>query len=147
MVTHPVVGWVAFGLVLWVSHFSPLYEWALRSELAHVAEHALYLGAALLFWTPVIGSDPISRRRLAHPVRLAYLVAALPVQSFLGLALYSAEQPLYAQYQDLADQRLGALIMWIGGDFIFVVAVALAVGAWMRADRVEARRIDKAMSY
>ncbi len=146
VVTHPVVAWMVFAVVMWVTHFSPLYELALQNELVHVAEHGLYLAAAVLFWMPVIGADPISRRRLAHPARLAYLVAALPVQSFLGLALYSSSRPLYAQYPDLSDQRLGALIMWIGGDFVFVVALALSTAAWMRADRLEARRLDRSLA-
>lgn len=135
LVTHPLVAWLTFALVMWLSHFTPLYQQALDHELVHVFEHALFLGAGILFWTPVVGSDPFTKRRMAWPVRLGYLVSALPLQSFLGLALYSATTPLYEQYPDLSDQRLGALIMWIGGDFVFVLALALTVGAWMRADR------------
>lgn len=140
LVTHPLITWAVFGLVMWITHFSPLYQAALENELLHVAEHALYLSAGLLFWMPAIGSDPFSRRALPHPARLGYLAAALPVQSFLGLALYSSGRPLYDGYPDLTDQRAGALIMWLGGDFVFVVAIALAIGAWMRAEEVDAAR-------
>jgi cytochrome c oxidase assembly factor CtaG len=38
---------------------------------------------------------------------------------------------------------MGALIMWLGGDFVFVLALALIVGAWMRADRAEAAREER----
>jgi putative membrane protein len=141
--THPVVAWLFFALVMWVSHFSPLYQLALDNELVHVAEHGLYLAAGALFWTPVMGADPITRRRLSWPARLGYLVAALPMQSFLGLALYSSTSPLYEAYPDLDDQRTGALVMWLGGDFVFVIALALTVGAWMRADRAEAIREER----
>lgn len=142
VLTHPLVTWGLFAVVMWLTHFSPLYDLAVRNELVHVAEHWLYLVAAVLFWMPVVAADPISRRSLSWPLRLAYLVAALPFQSFLGLAIYSAESPLYESYPDLADQRLGALIMWIGGDLVFVAALALAVGAWMRADRIDAARAE-----
>lgn len=142
MLTHPLVTWAAFALVMWLTHFSPLYDAALDNELLHAFEHWLFFGAAMLFWTPVVGGDAITRRPLVWPLRLAYIVAALPFQSFLGLAIYSAEQPLYASYPDLADQRLGALIMWVGGDLVFVIALALVVGAWMRADRVDAARTE-----
>jgi putative copper resistance protein D len=144
VMTHPLVAWIGFALVMWVTHFTPLYQRALENEPVHVFEHALFMGAGVLFWTPVIGADPFTKRRMAWPVRLGYLVAALPLQSFLGLALYSATRPLYAGYPDLADQRLGATIMWLGGDFVFVLAIALTVGAWMRADRAEAARTDAA---
>ncbi len=139
LLTHPLTAWTAFALVMWLTHFSSLYDLAVTNELVHVAEHSLYLGAGVLFWTPVIGADAFARRLLAWPLRLVYLVAALPLQSFLGLAIYSSDRPLYASYPDLADQRLGALIMWIGGDFVFVVAIALVIGAWMRADRARRR--------
>jgi len=144
VVSHPLVTWGSFALVMWVTHFSPIYQLAVENELVHLAEHSAYLVAALLFWTPVIGLDP-ARHKLSWPVRIAYLLLALPLQSFLGLALYSSERPLYAAYPSLDDQRLGALIMWIGGDLLFVVAIALAVGGWMRADTREAERIDKAL--
>lgn len=143
LLTHPIVAWFTFALVMWLTHFTPLYQRALDHELLHAFEHALYIGAGVLFWTPVVGADPFTKRRMAWPVRLGYLVAALPLQSFLGLALYSATRPLYEQYPDLSDQRLGALIMWIGGDFVFVIALALTAVGWMRADRIEAARVDR----
>ena len=142
VLTHPLVAWLGFALVMWVTHFTPLYQQALDNELVHVAEHALFITAGVLFWMPVVGADPFTRR-MAWPVRLGYLVAALPLQSFLGLALYSATRPLYEQYPDLADQRLGALIMWIGGDFVFVLALAVTAAGWMKADRADALRADR----
>jgi putative copper resistance protein D len=146
LVTHPLVAWLSFALVMWLAHFTALYQAALDHELVHVFEHALFLGAGILFWTPAVGADPFTKRRMAWPVRLGYLVSALPLQSFLGLALYSATTPLYKQYPDLSDQRLGALIMWIGGDLVFVLALGLTAGAWMRADRADAARADRLVS-
>ncbi len=75
--------------VMWASHFSPLFDAALESEPAHLLEHALFLGSALLFWWPVVGADP-SPWRLAHPARIAYLFLGMPQSSFLGLAIFSA---------------------------------------------------------
>lgn len=140
VVTHPLFTWIGFALVMWLTHFSPLYDLAVRNSVVHVLEHWLFLAAGILFWMPVVGSERVARRPLVWPVRLAYLVAALPLQSFLGLAIYSSERPLYESYPDLGDQRLGALIMWIGGDFVFVLALALVVGGWMTADRRDAAK-------
>jgi putative membrane protein len=150
IVSHPIVAWVLFAGVMYVTHFSPLFDAALHDEGIHVLEHGLYLGAALLFWWPVVGADP-SPWRLPHPVRVAYLFLGMPWSSFLGLAIFSAPEPLYAHYATLvrswgptplADQQLAGGIMWVGGDAAFLVAMLLAVWVWLRAEEAEGRRAD-----
>src|SRR5262249_37485932 len=69
----PALTWSAFAAVMWGSHNSTLYEAALERPLVHACEHALYLGAALLFWLPVVGAEP-SPWRMSHPLRLLYLM-------------------------------------------------------------------------
>jgi putative copper resistance protein D len=153
---HPVVTWLTFTLVLWVSHFSPLFELALESPAVHDAEHAIFLGSALLFWWPAIAADP-GRRRLPHAGRALYLLLQLPVNSFLGMALLFAKAPLYPHYATLgspygidalADQQLAGGIMWLAGDVAFIAAVLAVVATWMRHEaRDEAaaeRRADPA---
>jgi putative copper resistance protein D len=148
--THPVVAWIAFGLVMWATHYSALYDAALENELVHAGEHALYLGVALSFWAPVAGLDPT--RRVARPVRVAYLLAAIPVQSFLGLAVYSADTPLYEHYATterswgpapFEDQRLAGAVMWIGGDVVLLAWTGVAAAAWLRAEGREGDRSDR----
>lgn len=149
--SHPVVTWSSLPAVLWASHFSPLYDRALDSPPLHALEHALYLAAALLFWWPVAAADP-GARRVPHAARVAYVALALPAQSFLGLALYSASDVLYRHYATLArpwgpspadDQRLAALVMWLGGDPLLVAALMGAAVAWMRHDERVAARLDR----
>lgn len=150
VVTHPLVAWAAFGTVMWATHFSGIYDAALADELVHAAEHALYLGAALLFWAPVAGLDPT--RRVAPPLRVAYLLAAIPVQSFLGLAIYSADEPLYEHYASFGrvrgpslmdDQRTAGAVMWIAGDVLLLAWTGVAAAAWWRAEAREEARVDR----
>ena len=154
VLAHPVVAWLAFGLVLWVSHFSPLFNAALEDQSAHDLEHVLYLVSALLFWWPVIGLDP-APHRMGYPARVLYLMAQLPLNSFLGMAILFATDPLYAHYAtlgspygitSLADQQLAGGIMWFAGDVAFIVALLTVVGAWMRHEQrvapAEERRAD-----
>jgi putative membrane protein len=150
LVSHPIVAWVLFAGVMYATHFSPLFDAALHDEGIHVLEHGLYLGAALLFWWPVVGADP-SPWRLPHPARVGYLFLGMPWSSFLGLAIFSAPEPLYAHYATLvrswgptplADQQLAGGIMWVGGDAAFLVAMLLAVWVWLRAEEAEGRRTD-----
>ena len=149
-VSFPVLTWIVFAGVMWASHFSPLFDAALENEVAHVAEHALFLGAALLFWWPVVGADP-SVWRLPHPARIGYLFLGMPQSSFLGLAIFSAPGVLYPHYATverswgpaaLLDQQWAGGIMWVGGDLAFLVAMILALWVWMRAEEAEGRRAD-----
>ena len=150
MAAFPVVAWVLFAGVMWATHFSGLYDAALEDPLAHLFEHALYLGTALLFWWPVVGADP-SPWRMPHALRIGYLLVGMPQSSFLGLAIMSAPHVLYPHYATLlrdwgptplADQQLAGAIMWAGGDLIFLAGVILAVWVWLRAEEAEGRRAD-----
>ena len=66
---YPVVAWLIFAAVMWVSHFSPLFDAALEDPLVHDLEHAAVPGAALLFWWPAVALDP-APWRMRHPARL-----------------------------------------------------------------------------
>jgi putative membrane protein len=127
-----------------------LYDQALENQLLHYVQHATFLGAALLFWWPVVGADP-SPWRLPHPVRLLYLFLAMPQNSFLGVAIMSASSVLYPHYvtnvrdwgaTPLEDQQLGGAIMWVGGDVLFLAAMAIVVVMWMRHEDRRTVRLD-----
>src|SRR3954471_7780425 len=149
-ISFPVVTWIVFAAVMWGSHFSPLFDASLDNEAMHLVEHALYLGAGLLFWWPVVGADP-SPWRLPHPARVGYLFLGMPWSSFLGLAIFSAPAVLYSHYETLVrpwgppplvDQQFAGAIMWVGGDVAFLVAMLLAVWIWLRAEEREGVRLD-----
>jgi len=148
---HPVVAWLAFAIILWGSHFSPLFNLALEDRGVHDLEHALYLVSALLFWWPVVGLDP-SPRRMGYPARVLYLLSQLPLNSFLGMAILFAQAPLYPHYATLgspygitalADQEAAGGIMWLGGDIAFIAALLAIVAAWMRHDQRDAPAAER----
>ena len=150
----PVVAGLAFAVVMWGAHFSPLFDAALENPLAHDLEHALFLGTALLFWWPVAAVDP-SPSRLAHPSRTLYTFLQMPQNTFLAVIILGATVPLYEHYATLEipwpgwtttaldDQRLAAGIMWVGGDLLFIGAVAAVVWGWMRAEEASTERADR----
>jgi putative copper resistance protein D len=151
VLAHPVVASLTFGLVLWVTHFSPLFNLALEDRAAHDAEHAAYLVSGLLFWWPVVGLDP-SPRRMGYAARVLYLLLQLPLNSFLGMAILFANTPLYAHYATLgspfgitplADQALAGGIMWLAGDVAFIGAILGVVAAWMRHDQRDAPAAER----
>jgi cytochrome c oxidase assembly factor CtaG len=148
---HPVVAWSALVIVIVASHFSNLYNVALENELVHSFEHAAYIGAALLFWSPVAGLDPAARR-IGWPVRVVYVLLTMPVHAFVGLALYSAERPLYHHYATVErtwgpapidDQQMAGVVMWLGGELTMLIALTIVVLAWMKHDERLAAREDR----
>ena len=150
VISYPIVAWVLFAGVMWFAHFSPLFDAALEDEALHRLEHALFLGSALLFWWPVVGADP-SPHRMSYPARLFYVALGMPLSSFLGLIIFSAQTVLYEHYltlprdwgpSPLEDQNMAGGIMWVGGDAVFVLALLLMVGAWLQHEEGENRRED-----
>jgi putative membrane protein len=129
---HPLVAWLVFAATGWLVHFTPLFETATESLPAHVFEHALLLGGALLFWAQVVGPAAT----LSYPLRLLYLVVAMPQNTFVALAIFSTKRVLYPHYgagaDALADQRLAGGIMWVAGDLVLLAAVLVVAGAWAR---------------
>ncbi|MGH7717034.1 MAG: cytochrome c oxidase assembly protein, partial [Vulcanimicrobiaceae bacterium] len=129
----PVVGWLAFAMVLYATHFSPMYEAALEHPAVHAFEHGLYLAVALAFWNPILAVPP-SPNVLSFPARIFYVFTAMPIGGFLALAIYTASHPMYPYYTArlgeagaLADQAYGGEIMWISGGFaLFVALMSLA---------------------
>ena len=126
--THPAIGWSSFVIATWVWHAPALYERALRSDAWHYAEHACFIGTALLFWYPVIAPYP-SRRRFSRWLLLPYLLLA-DVQNTLFSALFCfAGRVIYPHYaltpslggiSPLDDQRIAGLVMWIPGSLAFL---------------------------
>lgn len=152
--SFPVVSWILFAAVMWGTHFSPLFDASLENLMIHRLEHALFLGSGLLFWWPLVGPDP-SPWRLAPPMRVLYAGLQMPQNTFLAVAIFMSDTPLYQHYvttvrswgpTPLADQQLAGGLMWIGGDFVFIGAVILLVAAWMRDDERRAVGEDRRLA-
>jgi putative copper resistance protein D len=150
-ISWPPVSWTLFAGVMWITHFSPLFNAALENEGLHHLEHLLYLAAGLLFWWPVIGADPM-RWRLRPISRMVYLGAQMPLNTAVGLAIYFAPAVLYPHYliqgrtwgpDPFTDQQLAGIAMWGVGDVILLGALVLAIAAWLRADEKQSRRSEE----
>ncbi|HTU70468.1 MAG TPA: cytochrome c oxidase assembly protein [Candidatus Baltobacteraceae bacterium] len=144
VLAHPALTFSLFVGYLWLLHFSPLYESALEHPLVHAGEHLLLVVVGTLFWLPVLAPPPL--RPPAFPVRLFYLLLALPQGALLGFALGAARAPLYPHYAAvmgmqaaLADQRNGAAVMWIGGGLAVLTAFLATFGVWAARESGTAR--------
>jgi putative membrane protein len=138
VVGHPVFGLGALTVVLYATHFSPLYELALENPAVHAAEHGLYLLAALLFWSPIFAIAPAPHAP-SHPVRILALFLSLPAGAFLGFAFYVTNRVLYAHYAQrpdaLADQMNAGAVMWLSAGTPTLLVLLWCVADWGARER------------
>ena len=132
-------------LVLVATHFTGLYDAAIRHRVVHDLEHLAYLGAAAAAWTAIL-----SRRRSTAMARLAAVLAVGAGGAFVGMVLLSAKRPLVASYVDrlgptaaLADQHRAAALMWVGGMVATVPLLVAAVWRWASTEQRIAERAER----
>jgi cytochrome c oxidase assembly factor CtaG len=154
--TRPLPALVAFGAVVVLTHLPSLYDVALGHQALHYAEHALYLSAGLIMWSPLIDGDPAPRHRLSGFGRLAYLIAAMMPMALVGAYLNRHATLMYPPYRGpahalgisaLDDQAVAGAIMWVIGNTIMVaVGLWAAVAAMVAEERRQLARDARAAS-
>jgi cytochrome c oxidase assembly factor CtaG len=102
--THPLVAWPVFAATVWLWHTPRGYELALADPTWHVAEHVSFVGAALLFWYPVVSPFP-SRPRWSRWLVVPYLILADVQNTVLAAWLTFSATPIYAYYE--SQPRVG----------------------------------------
>ena len=140
--TQPGVALAIYVLVLFGWHFPPLYDAAQGSTLIHELEHAMFMGAALIYWWPVIHPSG-ARRRLGYGAGILYIFPAKIAGFVLGAGLTLSAEPYYQTFLDspsiwgldpLGDQQLGGLIMWVVGGLLYIIPLLALVIMMMRED-------------
>jgi cytochrome c oxidase assembly factor CtaG len=133
---HPAVVWLLMALAMIGWHVPKAYELALDSPRWHEVEHICFLGAAMLFWWPVIQPWP-SRALWPRWTMPIYLLLADFVNSAVSAFLAFSDRVLYASYLAIPrlwgiaaqnDQVAAGAMMWVVGSFAFLIpAVAITV--------------------
>jgi cytochrome c oxidase assembly factor CtaG len=138
--SHPLVVWLLYTVILWVWHLPALYQAALERVWVHELEHLAFLGSALLFWWLVI--QPTGRRRLDYGAGILFIFTTALHSGALGALLTFARTPLYPIYTAsvagwnlslLEDQQLAGLIMWIPPSIIYVITALTLLGVWLQS--------------
>ncbi len=137
LIAHPLVATLLHAAAVLAWHLPALYESTLRSEALHAAQHASFLGTAIVFWWALL-------RGGARPHRGAAVIALFVTTVYtggLGALLTVSETPWYTAYGNasipwgltpLEDQQLAGIIMWMPGAGPYLLAALLLVAGWIR---------------
>ena len=151
VVGHPLTGFLLYAVLIPLSHLTSFYNLTLENGAIESVEHLAFIVVGYLFWRPVVAIEP-TRHRLSPAVRLLYLAGAVPVDSFIGLALISASHELFPAYTQmhrtwgpslLTDLHLGGAIMWVGGDSLMLLAMIPVVLQWIHVEEAKAIEVDR----
>jgi putative membrane protein len=136
----PAGAWLAFNANLVAWHMPGAYDATLRHTWIHVLANGSFLWFGVLFWAQVVSASP-ARVRMPVPWRIGFVASTTVVNVGLSMYLAFAQHPLYAPYaalahrpggfSALADQQIGAGLMWTLGDFPFAIAIALLIQRWL----------------
>ena len=123
------------GAALWGWHVPGAYDLAVRRPAVHVAEHAMFLGTAVLFWSTVAVAGRRANYGLGVVAVFLMALQGTALGAWMALA-HSAWYPVYAagghRPGALADQQLAGVVMWCPGGFAYLVAALALFQAWLR---------------
>ena len=152
-VTHPLVGPVLFVGSLYALYFSPIFGELMDSHWGHGAMQLHFIAVGTLFFYVLVGVDP-SPRSLQPLVRFGLLLVTIPFHAFFAISVMSSKSVIAASYWTtidrpfrtdlLADQYLGGGIAWAMGEIPLVIVLGALFVQWIRSDRRDARRLDRA---
>jgi putative membrane protein len=151
LLTHPLVGFGLYFVFIPVTHLTGFMNLMMQHEWVHHLEQVSFLVVGYLFFRHAFG---VERGRTLHPgLRVVFVMAAVPVDTFTGLVLdmtnrvpfpaYSAMTPVGAtRAWTLSNVHLGGSIMWIGGDALMLLACVPICVTWVRWETRRTRELD-----
>lgn len=142
-IANPGVIWLFLVISIYSWHDGNMYNFALRSRFIHDLEHLSFFAAGMVFWWYVIGAAPRIGKPLGRIGRIAFTIAAVPPNAFLGMFLAFSNEVIYTYYNDvprlwgisvLDDQRLSGVLMWVPGSMMYFMAALVLIAGLLKEE-------------
>jgi putative copper resistance protein D len=151
VVTHPLFAFAAYFIIIPVAHLTGFLSLMMHHPAVHHVEQGLFVLVGYLFFRVAFGAE---RGRHLHPgLRVVFVMAAVPVDTFTGLALVMSSHLPFSDYLSMTPMgttsaaalnifHLGGAIMWIGGDALMLLACIPMVVQWVRWETANTKLVD-----
>jgi putative membrane protein len=142
VISRPIFCFATFNVVIAAWHFPIMYNYALAHHPVHIAQHLMFLVAAVLMWWPLMSPVP-ELPRLSYPMQMLYCFLMTIPMSLVAIYIALADSLLYPAYASaprvwqispMQDQLIGGLVMWIPGGLFFAGVMAVVFFKWSAAD-------------
>jgi putative membrane protein len=136
---QPPVSWLLGVGTMLAWHVPAFFNAALTNNGLHIFQQLSFLISGTIFWWPIWG--PLRDRHLSPLAAVAYLFSACVCCSLLGAFLTFGPVGLYGAHlghgslDPKSDQRLGGLLMWVPGCFVYLAGILSTMMRWYAAER------------
>ena len=148
--TFPLVGIALVTGLPFAIWFTSWYAASLEHTWAFALAHLALLLVGFAFFWPLLAPD--TDRRLPWAAAVAVVFVESVLDAVPGIVLWLRSTLLAPEYwltlnrpwgrSPLADQKLGGLVYWGIGEIVGLPILLVTVVGWMRADALDAARID-----
>ena len=128
-----------------------LYEATLRDRIVHDTMHMTLVASAIVMWWPVLSRLPTAPAA-SLPMQMFYLfVITLPSGLLSSIFVFAAD-PIYPAYSmivnpeglsPLNDQRVGGLVMKLGGTAILWSVISVKYFRWVSAEPSKSQLVSR----
>lgn len=154
VVTHPLFAFALYFAFIPFTHLTGFMNLMMNHMWIHHLEQIGFLVVGYLFFRAAFG---LERGYKIHPgLRLVYVMAAVPVDTFTGLVLSMSSRNPFSSYPAMAPTgaskswilsniKLGGGIMWIGGDALMLLALIPIAVMWVKWETERTKELDKVL--
>lgn len=152
VLSFPVVSGALFIANPFALYFTGWYEATLRNGLLHDLNHLHFLAIGCLWFWPLLSLDPMPSR-LPYPLRLIAVFVTMPFHAFLGVAIMGSSSLLARDWYEglertwgpslAEDQEIAGAVLWVSGELVALVVLAVLFVQWARESRRDALRQDR----
>jgi cytochrome c oxidase assembly factor CtaG len=143
-----LVTWFVYIAAFLLWHDPTFAPFLLGAHVAHNIVPWLLLGAALLFWWPVVNAGPRFHRSFPAWLFIAYLLSVEVLNMVAGITIAFSTDPIYPHYvavraqlapdalpwSQTIDQIMGGAIIWVFGSFVYISSVVFILFDLFRKD-------------